>query len=228
MKKIQLLLVSIAFGACSFGQTTERIYVKAGNDQWERFLEAIYLYPAFKEGMVELKSGQRYLRPMNYNKVAATLEFISEKNDTMAFADESAVGHVNIGGDIFLFTPVCLRALSSKKAKLYVYERIKIGDKQKIGAMGIPNSTTAIESVEKIDTYQRSYNINLNETVILARTTSYLIKTNNSEIVPANKKNVLNLFPNNEPQVKEFLKSKNISFNKESDLLELVKFLDEL
>src|SRR5687767_5328100 len=138
MKKIQLLLVSIAFVACSFGQTTDRIYVKAGEDQWNRFLEAIYLYPAFKEGMVELKNGQRYLRPMNYNKVATTLEFISEKNDTMAFADESAVGHVKIGSDIFLFTPVCLRALSSKKVKLYVYERIKIGDKQKIGAMGIP------------------------------------------------------------------------------------------
>jgi len=78
MKKIQLLLVSIAFGACSFGQTTEGIYVKAGDDQWDRFLAAIYLYPDFKEGMVELKNGQRYLRPMNYNKVATTLEFISE------------------------------------------------------------------------------------------------------------------------------------------------------
>ncbi len=228
MKIVWLMIFSVTLCLYSFSQTTERIYLKAGSDQWERFLQTIYLYPSFKEGMVELKNGQRVMRPMNYNRVATTLEFISDKNDTMAFADESAVGHVNIGGDIFIFSPICLRALSSKKVKLYVYERIKIGDKQKIGAMGVPNSTNSIETVEKIDTYQRSYNINLNETVILAKTTSYFIKTDNSELVPANKKNVLNLFAKNDTQVKEFLKSKNTSFNKESDMLELVKFLDEL
>ena len=228
MKNVFLLLLACELCSYSFCQTTERIYLKTGPDQWERFLQTIYLYPSFKDGMVEMKDGQRFLRPMNYNKVAETVEFISEKNDTMAFADESAVDHINIGGDIFIFTPICLRAVSSKKVKLYVYERMKIGDKQKIGAMNTRNSTNTIETIEKIDTYQRSYNINLDEVVILSRTVSYFIKTDNSELVPANKKNVLSLFSKNDIQVKEFMKSKNISFNKESDMLELVNFLDEL
>ena len=146
---------------------------------------------------------------MNYNKIAAAVEFINEKKDTLALADEASISLINISGDVFVYSPVCLRLLSSKKVKLFVYEKMKIGDKQKIGAMGIPNSASAIESVEKIDTYQRSYDIDLNETVILSTATSYLIQSATSEIVPATKKNILSLFSKNEDVIKEYIKSCN-------------------
>jgi len=212
----------------TYSQATERIYVNSGPDQWENFMHTIYLYPSFKDGIVEFKNGQRFTRPMNYNKIAATVEFISEKNDTVAFADEASVGHVNIGGDIFVFTPVCMRFLSSKKVKLYVYEKMKIGDKQKIGAFGIPNSGSAIETVDRIEDNQRTYRLNTNETVILRKSTSYYIQTATSEIIPANKKNVMTLFSSNEEPVKGYFKTHNVNFNKESDLIELVNFLDTL
>ena len=191
-------------------------------------MNAIYLYPAFKEGMVELRNGQRFIRPMNYNRINATVEFIDEKKDTLGFMDEAAIGQINIAGDVFIYDPVCLRLLSSKKAKLYVYEKMKIGDKQKIGAMGIPNAASSIETVERIESNQRSYNIDVNETVILSKTTTYFIQSGTSEILTANRKNILKLFPKNEDVIKEFIKTKNTSFNKQSDLMELVKFIDEL
>jgi hypothetical protein len=227
---LQILLAILIFGLYvpSYSQANERIYVNSGNDQWDNFMKLIYLYPSFKEGMVEFKNGQRLVRPMNYNRVAGTLEFISEKNDTVAFADEAAIGHVNIGGDVFVFTPVCMKFLSSKKVKLYIYEKMKIGDKQKIGAFGIPNSGTAIETVDRIEDNQRSYRLNPNETLILRKSTSYYIQTAASEIIPANKKNAVSLFPNNQEAVKEYLKTHNVNFNKESDLIELVNFLDTL
>ena len=212
----------------SYSQTNERMYVNSGPDQWDNFLQAIYLYPSFKEGLVEFKNGQRFIRPMNYNRICGTIEFISEKNDTVMFVDESAVSHVDIGGDVFVFAPVCMRFLSSKKVKLYVYEKMKIGDKQKIGAFGIPSSGTGIETVDRIESNQRTYKLNPNETVILRKTTSYYIQTATSEILPANKKNVLNLFANNQEPVKEYFKTHNVNFNKASDLLELVHFLDTL
>lgn len=212
----------------SYSQANERIYVNSGPDQWENLLKAVYLYPEFREGMVEFKNGQRFMRPMNYNRIAGTIEFISEKKDTAAFADEAGVNHVNIGGDIFVFTPVCLRFVSSKKVKLYVYEKMKIGDKQKIGAFGIPNSGSAIETVDRIEDNQRTYKLNPNETVILKKSTSYYIQTSTSEILPANKKNVVTLFSKNEDAVKEYLKTKNVNFNKSSDMIELVNYLDTL
>lgn len=226
-----LLLVSIFLSGTqlsSYAQAIQRIYVNSGADQWDNFMLAVYLYPSFKEGMVEFKNGQRFTRPMNYNRIAGTIEFISEKNDTVAFADEASVAHVNIGGDMFMFTPVCMRFLSSKKVKLYVYEKMKIGDKQKIGAFGIPNSGSAIETVDRIESNQRTYRLNPSETVILRKTTSYYVQTATSEILPASKKNILNLFSGNEEPVKGYFKTHNVNFNKEPDLLELVNFLDTL
>jgi hypothetical protein len=227
-KKLQLLLCCIVIGTSCFTQTVnDRIYIKTGEDILQNFMLAIYLYPSFKEGLVEFKNGTRFTRPMNYNRIAGTIEFM-EKKDTMSFADESAVSQVNIGGDIFVYTPICLRLLSAKKAKLYIYEKMKLGDKQKIGAMGIRNSGSAIETVEKINSYDRTYNIDVNETVIISRSVSYFIQTGTSEIMLASRKNVLNLFRQHEDVVKNFIKSKNTSFNKEKDLVELANFLDEL
>ena len=229
LKLILLLLPAIIIGhLSSYAQATERIYVNGGADQWENFMQTIYLYPAFKEGMVEFKNGQRFVRPMNYNKLGGLVEFITEKNDTVTFVDETSVGHVNIGGDIFVYAPVCMRFLSSKKVKLYVYERMKIGDKQKIGAFGIPNSGAGITSVDRIEASQRTYRLNTNETVILRKFTSYFIQSASSEILPANKKTVLNLFSNNQEPVKEYFKTHNVNFNKSSDLIELVNFLDTI
>ena len=225
-----IFLCVFIFGAplSSYSQASERVYVNSGADQWENFMKVIYLYPSFKDGMVEFKNGQRFVRPMNYNKLAATVEFITKKNDTMAFADEASVGHIDIGGDVFVFTPVCMRFLSSKKVKLYIYEKVKLGDKQKIGAFGIPNSGSAIETVERIEDNQRSYKISPNETVILRKSSAYFLQTATSEILPANKKNVVSLFPQQEEAVKNYLKTHNVNFNKSSDLLELVNFLDTL
>ena len=233
MKPKPILLIFLCvliFGVqlSSYSQASERVYVNSGADQWENFMKVIFLYPSFKDGMVEFKNGQRFVRPMNYNKLAATVEFITEKNDTMAFADEASVAHIDIGGDVFVFTPVCMRFLSSKKVKLYVYEKVKLGDKQKIGAFGIPNSGSAIETVERIEDNQRSYKINPNETVILRKSSAYFMQTATSEILPANKKNVVTLFPQHEEAVKNYLKTHNVNFNKSSDLLELVNFLDTL
>jgi hypothetical protein len=121
-----------------------------------------------------------------------------------------------------------MRFLSSKKVKLYIYEKVKFGDKQKIGAFGIPNSGSAIETVDRIEDNQRSYKINPNETVILRKSSAYFMQTATSEILPANKKNVVTLFPQQEEAVKNYLKTHNTNFNKSSDLLELVNFLDAL
>src|SRR5215210_3463659 len=119
-----LFFTTVIYTSC-FSQATERIYINTGKDLWENFMKAIYLYPSFKDGMVEYKNGQRFLRPMNYNKIEGAVQFIDEKNDTLVLADEAAIGLINISGDVFVYSPVCLRILSSKKVKLYTYEKMK-------------------------------------------------------------------------------------------------------
>ena len=227
MKKVVYLSLLACFSQVCFSQTvTDRIYIKGGSSAYEEFLKTIYQYPAFIPGIVLLKSGQRFYKPLNYNKINAAIEFINEKNDTLTLAQEETVNTVIINNDVYFYTPACVRIIHNDKAKLYKYEKMKVGEVQKIGAMGIPNSGSAIESVSQIDTHERSYDIDINETIILSRAATYLVELPDHQFVPANKKNFLKAYPTAEGDIKEFTKSKNTNFNKESDLVELVTFLD--
>lgn len=229
MKKIiSFFLAVILFTFSVRSQITERLYIKGGSARWEELNKVMYLYPQFVSGLIEMKNGQRYTRPVNYNLILTTIEFISEKNDTLALADEAAVSQVIAGDDVFLFTPACLKTISKGKVKLYVHEKMKIGDIQKVGAFGIPNSGSAIETVEQIQDPRRTVDMDVNETIILTKATYFMIESEKHEFVPANRKNILKVAPDKENEIKEYIKNKNVNFNKKNDLIKLANYISGL
>lgn len=207
----------------------ERVYIKGGDSAWENLMKEMYLYPAFKEGIVEYKNGQLFKRALNYNRILGTIQFIDEKSDTLAIANEESVRSVSIGGDVFIYNPTCLQTISSAgKVKLFKNESLHIADIRQTGAYGSKNTSSAIESPNQIYTWMSSYGIAVSEILLLSKITSFYIKADNHEIIPAGKKNILKIFAKNEDPIKEFIKSMNINFTKESDLLELTKYLSQL
>ena len=71
---------SIILSVATVAQTsTERIYIKGGNSARENFMNEIFMYPSFEQGIVEYKNGQRFKSNMNYNRAAGTIQFIAEK-----------------------------------------------------------------------------------------------------------------------------------------------------
>jgi hypothetical protein len=206
----------------------DRVYIKGGSYAMDEFKKAIYLYPNFVNGMVELKNGQKILRPVNYNRIAATIEFINDGKDTLAIADESAVNQVIVGDDVFIFSPACLRAISKGKAKLYIHEKMKVGDVQNIGAFGIPNSGSGITKNEQVNMNYQNFNFEVDETIIISKATYFLIETENHEFIPANKKNVLKAYPNKKDAINDYLKSNNVNFNKQAQLQALAEYISGL
>lgn len=229
MKKVVICLLPVLFVCTTvFSQATERIYIKGGSARWEELNKAVYLYPEFVSGLIEMKNGARFTRPLNYNRILTTIEFIDENKDTLALADESSVSQIIIGDDVFLFTPACLKSVTKGKVKLYVHERMKVGDIQKVGAFGIPNSGSSIENIEQIQTSQRNYDLDVNETIILSKATYYMVETDKHEFVQANRKNILKAAPGKEDQIKEYLKTNNVNFNKKDDVVDLVNYISGL
>lgn len=225
MKKMFFSFAALAFTITCFSQTvTDRIYVKG---DWREMMNTIYLYPNFKPGMILFKNGQRFYKPVNFNRFIATIEYL-ERNDTLLLADENAVNAIIVDNDVFLFTPACLRTIYNGKVKLFKYEKSKMGDIQKTGAFGVPNSTTAMQTIDKIDTYQRSFPLDIQESVIVSRAITYLIETPDHKYVPASKKNFLKAHSGNESKIREYIDEHNINFNKENDLMELVKYTEGL
>lgn len=230
MKKFILAGVVAMLYISAFSQTsTQRVLIKGGNSAWDNFMKEVYLYPSFIKGIVEFKNGQRFQSNMNYNRALGTLQFIDEHGDTLSLSNEETVSTVNIGSDYFVYAPECLQAVKTDgKARLFKNERVKIADKQKTGAYGIPNSTGTIESIDRIDTKGAYNKIELNENLLVSRATTYYIENEKGELLPASKKNILNLYPRKDDQIRNFIKNNSLQFDKEEDFIKVTDFLSSL
>ena len=208
--------------------STQRIYIKGGNDAWDNFMKEIFLYPSFQPGIVEYKNGQRFKSNMNYNKAVGAIEFIDEKGDTLSMNNEESISFINIGGDKFIYSPLCLQIVQgNEKLALLKHETVRIADKHKTGGFGIPNSTGTIESIDRLDTRVNYNQIEINENLLINKITTYYIEDEKGEIFVASRKNVLNNFPKKEEAIRSYLKAKNVDFSNANHIIELVDFLSK-
>lgn len=231
MKKFNYIFFILSLlNVSSFAQTsTQSIYIKGGESARENFMKEIYQYPAFESGIVEYRNGQRYKSNLNYNRALGRIQFIDEKGDTLALANEESITSVTIGTVVFLYNPSCLQSVKSEgKVKLLKNERVRIADKQKTGGYGIPNSSGSIESIDNVYANTGFKQLDINETLLLSKVTYFYVENDEKQPVPASKKNILKLFPKQATSIKEFIKAKNIDFSKENDLVALTGYLSQL
>jgi hypothetical protein len=230
LKYLILSFSSLLIFATSSGQTLrERVMIKGGPEAWENLHKEMYMYPSFRQGVVEYRNGQLFKRPLNFNRMLSTIQFIDERNDTLAIANESAVKSITIDNDVFIFIPECLQLVANNgSVKLYRNVSMRIADVRQVGAFGTTNTSTAIESNNQVYSWMSTYSLNVNETLLLGKITTWYIQGSNNEILPANKKNILKVFSAKEDPIKDFIRTENINFNREADLVQLTAYISRL
>jgi hypothetical protein len=230
MKKMLIIMFLTACSVLNYAQTLqERKHIPGGNEAWVNLMKEMYVYPSFEKGIVEYRNGQLFNPRMNYNRVLETIQFINENNDTLALANEDYIKVVTIGSDVYMFLPHCLKTVASHTTvALYKHEKLRIADFRRKGAFGIPNGSSAIDSYNQVYTWMGSYQLNPNELLLLSKATTFYFSGRNFDVVPASRKNVLQLFSKNDKQIKEFIESKKTSFSNEKDLIDLAAFISKL
>jgi hypothetical protein len=229
LRKFLLFSLLCAIASSSFTQTRkERITVKGGPEFWDNFSQQMFLYPSFKEGTIEYRNGKIFKRPLNYNRLLGTVQFIGDKHDTLVLASESDVKSVKIDDDVFVFNPFCVQVISGDKIQLLKSEKLEITEPQMVGAFGIPNATSSIDSYNQINTERGTFALSVNEVLLCKRTTSFYINTGGGDLVLASKQNILKASGGKQNEVKKFISSKKFDFDREADLLEVVKFVSGL
>jgi hypothetical protein len=209
--------------------STQRIYIKGGNNARENFINEIFTYPSFEPGIVEYKNGQRFKSNMNYNRALGTIQFIAEKGDTLSMSNEETIAFISIGNDKYIYGPMCLQIVSvNDKVSLLKHETVKIADKHKTGAYGIPNSSGTIESIDRLDTRVNYNQIEINENLLVTRITTFYVEDEKGEILVASKKNILNIYPKKEDAVKLYIKENSVDFSREEHLTNLVNYLSKI
>lgn len=229
MKKT-VLIVAYGLFLCSslVAQNNEPIRVKAGT----RIIDSVpfaerYQYAGFTKGKITLNDGRSNTCMFNLNLLSGEMEFLQGK-DTLFIAEKKDIGTIIIAKDTFCYHNSYMRQIRSGKLKIYMSQRIGITDVLKKGAMGTINRSAASESYSFFNSNKNSYSMKIDEDIVLKKTANFYFSLNEKDFMLFNKKNISKIVPEKDYIIKEYLKTNDIDFRSETDILKLVDFLNPL
>jgi len=229
MKTIVLLFAGCLLVTGLSAQQTHKILIKAGDDIGIALAKEVYLFSDFTIGMVGLKDGSASKGLLNYNMLNEEMQFIATKGDTLSLAEEHTIKFVTVGVDSFFYDHGYLQLIaSSAVVKLAVKQRLKVIDKQRIGAYNQPSPTGSIEAQNTYNSGAISHRLNVREDILMAKQTDYYLGDKYNHFVSANKKNLVKLFSKKQDEIEDFLRTKRIDLNKVEDLVTLIGFLNKI
>jgi hypothetical protein len=204
--------------------------VKAGEEVNEALTPDVkFRYPQFIPGNVYYKDGTNSGAPLDLNLLNEEMQFINSNGDTLSIDNESTIKFITISNDTFFYAKKFLELVSGNLLiKLAVKQRLKLGDTKKIGGYDQATSTSAITNVSSLNDGTRVTKLNQRVELLLVKETTYFIGDNYNNFLPANKRNVIKMFPRQETAILDFLKENRVRFYNEDDLKMLINFLQKI
>lgn len=223
--KAVLLLLAVLFCTASFAQNT--FIVKAGTPINEAIPAAdLYQYTQFRQGRILYKDGRTAGGKLNYHRLLDEMQFLGPKGDTLAVDNEPTIRLIAIGKDTFCYTNGFVRVISgTPTVKLAEKRWLKPVDREKYGGYDQTYTAAAITNIKLLDDGRQTHQLTIKENLVLARTVEYYLGDRWDHFIPANKKNVLELFSKQGAAIRHYLKEANTDFHKEEDLRALFAFL---
>ena len=231
------LLITIAFLGtlnCVIAQSdTAVLFIPAGRTLSEVATPTkIYRFPNFKEGKVYFRDGTITSANLNYNFLNGHIEFLSANGDTLALVKEQILNlkTVIIDSSQFYYHNVygyMEQIVNNETGKVLKKQDYKVFKREKIGGYEQPSSTTAIESYSSFTSADGSIltSLSVRENITLKKVKLYFLGDQYNTFLPANKKNLLRLYPKNKAQLQSYLNKTEVDFNDEADLRKLMASL---
>ncbi|MEP6747081.1 MAG: hypothetical protein ABJB86_05115 [Bacteroidota bacterium] len=218
---VLLILLLVNFYASA---QTETIRVNAGDDIATAVSPyGIYRFPAFTNGIIQLKDGRQGEERLNFNVLSDQIMYIDKKGDTLAIGIPGQVKKITINETNFYYDKTaCVEEIANSAiASLVVKRKISV-DYQPKGEFG-----TSVPNTGGVDVYKQlpsrtDYHLVANEEAIIKKITSYFLITGEGQQIPATKSNFISLFAKNKDNIKRYLSSNKVDFNKERDLVQLL------
>ena len=214
-------------------QDSMRIFVEAGKNFSEVLTpDKIYRYPSFSNGKVFFRDGSFSESKLNYNFFNGEIEFIDTNGDTLAIADEQIpdIKEVYIDSNSFFYSNGYLEQLTQENifGKLLKRQNFVVMETGKIGGYDMPSSSNAIQTYSGFIANSRSSvvsKLKAKQNVTLVLITEYFIGDKYNRFLPANKKNMLKLFPSKKDKINAYLKLHPVDFRNGIELKKLFQYL---
>jgi len=226
---ITLTLLGI-FSCVNAQEDSSLIFIPAGKMLSDVITPVkIYRFPNFRQGKVYFRDGTITSATLNYNFLNGHIEFISSNGDTLALVKEQILNlkTVIIDSSRFYYHSVygyMEQIAGNETGKILKKQDYRVSKREKIGGYEQPSSTNAIESYSSFTSADGSILTSLivKENITLKRVKLYFFGDEYNTFLPANKKNLLRLYPKNKAQLQSYLNKNEVDFNSEADLKNLL------
>jgi len=188
----------------------------------------IFLYPEFVKGKAVLNSGSVHEEKLNYNIILGEIQFIGSGKDTLTVSDPGSISYFVLAADTFYFNNGYYKLIKNdRNIKLLSKHYTKLVDVRKQSGYGTTSSTSSITGYSSIYSVndQELYKLKASDEMLYSIRTEYYFRNLNDEIVPATRKSVLKMFPDQADKIKLFIKDQAIRFTNKEDLIRLADFI---
>lgn len=230
MRAPLLLLFIFTSYASLFAQDSTYVTIKTGSRIKDVLaMTEIFSHAEFVTGKVFYRNGTAAQAKMNYNSLSDQMLFIDPKGDTLALNNEKTIDFIALDKDTFFYVDGYIRLLTgNSNVKLAERKVWQVADVRKIGSHNRPAVGYAVTSLSKItDGFGRTYDLVMDEDVVLRRKPQYYFGDLFNTFAPANKKNLFTFFSKKESLLAGYLKQNKVNFNKRPDLERLARFIEQ-
>ncbi len=225
-KNLTALLFLSAIYITSLAQKDETITVRAGTKVLDYFPAAVrYMYHEFSPGRVYFRNNFYSDRNLNYNYLLGEVEFIQGR-DTLTIINKKDIKYISIAQDTFYYDRTYIRQLKGGNIKLGIMDYIELKEILNKDSYGTASSGAATTSYGSMPLDGNFYKLTANKDMVFQRTRQFYLYTPESGFVMINRKNLLQIFPSRENDIKSFLKTNRIKFDSQEDILKLSDFLE--
>lgn len=226
-----IFIIFIVLAKFSWAQDSTSIFIAAGKEISEVLTpQKIYRYPQFINGKIIFRNGHTSQALLNYNYLIGEIEFISPKNDTLAFAKEQMLNikKVIVDTNTFFYNKGYVELVMENTAgKLLKSEKFYVVKREKIGGYDQPASTSAIDSYDNFAGSDGVPNVHLKikENITLQLKAQYFFGNKYDLVLPANKRNLYKAYHAKKERIDEYLRENLVDYKKPGDLKKLLAYL---
>ncbi len=227
MRLLLIIFIAILFNQNVFTQSNVGYVVKAGQVPNKVIpVQAMYVSPVFKSGVVNLRNGTASRQLLNYNIILDEMQFIGSKGDTLTIAEPEMVKSVAFDSFVYYYDKDYLQEIAKVDSFKLAIKQFFVQTPYKTGAgYGTTSGASAIATYTSIGIGNRPRaNLQVDKDVAFHKLAGFFISDRFNHFFKADKKTFLNLFPERKNGIEKYIKDNKVNFLKPEDLVKLLEF----
>ncbi len=192
-----------------------------------------YQFGQFTTGKADFVGGRTSQARFNYNYIGGHILFVDAKLDTLEIIDKATLRNITIGDKSYRFDKrfgYSEIVGSFQRASLGKREVLARIGTEKGGPYGISYTASSVTTYRSYSSDQAATTKKLNANaagVFSYRKAYFLIDNNNRFYIPT-AGSIKKLYPAHKKQIGQYLKEKPVDFGKETDLVRLLTYCENL